>query len=347
MGFYLQLGCSALGTPLRWENAANPHIFISGQSGMGKSYFLKNCIAQLPSQNVRCIVFDYSGDFIQPAANYFPELEKCRKLDVEKDIAINPFRQLQVSTARTERKTDIASRIAEAIIRSYRVRGNMQEVYLRNALKNYLERETKNPCFSGLSHMIQSDSELSKKMASTLIRIQDLSDMIPTTTSEFHWDTTDPGITIVSFDSLPNASAQALVTTFLLTDLWSEHISSSERMCPVIVVLDECQRLQFTEDSIYCRILREGRKNHFGGWFASQWISNKTALEALNQAALRAYFFPGENQIHSLAKRLCNTGDSATLKPYKQLIQRLRVGDFIYQDERGRPIKCHVSERGG
>ena len=103
-----------------------------------------------------------------------------------------------------------------------------------------------------------------------------------------------------------------------------------------VVVLDECQRFRFTENSIFMRILREGRKYHFSGWFASQWIRERGTAEALDQAALKALFYPGEERINALARRLACGGDSAS--DYKKLLRNLGVGEFLYIDSKGNPI---------
>ena len=34
------------GVALRWKNTPNGHIFVTGQSGAGKSYFLQNLILE-------------------------------------------------------------------------------------------------------------------------------------------------------------------------------------------------------------------------------------------------------------------------------------------------------------
>lgn len=67
MDFTIQLGASRMGAELIWSGSSNSHLYASGQSGSGKSCFLKHCAAQLPGQGVRCIVFDYTGTCIRLA----------------------------------------------------------------------------------------------------------------------------------------------------------------------------------------------------------------------------------------------------------------------------------------
>ena len=329
MDFTLYLGTSRMGAELTWSGASNSHLFVSGQSGTGKSCFLKHCMAQLPQQGVRCLVFDYAGDLRHLGV-------PCDNLDVRAQAGIDPFRPLPIGVSSIERPYDTAVRVAETVLSVGSIRGSLQQVCLRNVLKDYITQGSTQSGFSGLIAQMQSNPELAQTMAPTLLRLQDLDNLLPPISRAFSWELEQPGITVLRFDTLPNISAQTLMTQFLLFDLWAEKLSRSETSCPVVVVLDECQRFRFTENSIFMRILREGRKYHFSGWFASQWIRERGTAEALDQAALKALFYPGEERINALARRLACGGDSAS--DYKKLLRNLGVGEFLYIDSKGNPI---------
>lgn len=329
MDFVLSLGTSRMGTPLTWAAASNSHLYVSGQSGQGKSCFLKHCIAQLPRQGVRCIVFDYGGDL-------HPYDIPCDTMDARTQVGVNPFRPLLWGENCRERPYDTAARVAEVVMSVGSIRGSLQQAGLRNALKDYIDRGPTLSSFSGLVTQIQNDPDLTRSMTPTLLRLQDLANLLPSVSQDFSWGLEHPGITILSFNTLPNISAQAILTQFLLFDLWSEKLSQGKDSCPVVVVLDECQRFHFTENSIFNRILREGRKYHFSGWFASQWINDKETVEALNQAALQAYFYPGNDRVDIFAKHLAHGTYLAT--NYRTLLRSLGVGEFLYIDSQGRPV---------
>ena len=329
MDFTIYLGTSRMGRELTWSGASNSHLSVSGQSGRGKSYFLKHCIVQLPRQGVCCFVFDYAGDLQHLGV-------PCDSLDVRAQAGIDPFRPLLLGQNCWERPYDTAARVAETVLSIGGMRGGLQQAGLRNILKAYIESGATNSGFSGLITQIQSDLELARAMAPTLLRLQDLANLLPPVSKAVPWNLEQPGITVLRFDRFPNISAQAIITQFLLFDLWSEKLSMSENSCPVVVVLDECQRFRFTEDGIFTRILREGRKYHFSGWFASQWISNKGTVEALNQAALQAHFYPGTDRVDALAKRLAPNRHSVQV--YRKLIKGLGIGEFLYVDRQGSPV---------
>lgn len=274
-------------------------------------------------------MFDYAGDL-------HPSGLSCDCLNVRTQTGINPFRPLLLGQNCREQPYDIAARVADTVLSIGGTRGSLQQVYLRKTLKDYIERGEASSGLSGLIAQVQNTPELARAMASTLPRLQDLSNLLPPISQTFSWPLGDPGITVLRFDTLPNISAQTMLTQFLLFDLWSEKLSRGEDGCPVVVVLDECQRFRFTENSIFTRILREGRKYHFSGWFASQWISDTGTAEALSQAALQAYFYPGDNRVNALAKRLAHGTRPAA--DYRTLLRSLRVGEFLYIDSHGSPV---------
>lgn len=59
----LNLGRSASGGTVWLRQPSNPHIYISGRSGSGKSFFLKHLLRQALEQDTLCLVLDYSDDF--------------------------------------------------------------------------------------------------------------------------------------------------------------------------------------------------------------------------------------------------------------------------------------------
>ena len=332
MDFTLSVGCSREGAPLKWDDASNSHVYLSGQSGRGKSYLLRRLIAQLPGQGVRCIVFDCSGDYRQSSTLDTVHWETVNVREFAAQLS--PFRRLPLSTQYKEEIEDVAARLSGVIIDAYRIKGNAQPVYLRDAAAEYLRTAGTAPSFSNLAEWICMEQGRARKMEATTARLRDLGRFFPGSGHGVDWKLREPGIKVLQFDTILDRAVQTVITEVLLADLWGEKLSSGNDTCPVVVVVDECQRFRFREESVLTRILREGRKYHLSGWFASQWIDDKVALKALDQAALRAYFYPGGRNVCKLAKVLCST--SQHRKALTQLISQLEVGYFLYQDRQGR-----------
>ena len=332
MDYKLNLGHSLDGMSLPWGNASNGHIALLGQSGRGKSYAIKHFLSQLPEQGVHAYIFDCSGDFRESSMQEILKSTRINILDVRQQARVNPFRSLQLTPYYTEEAGDTAARLTEAILDAYRFRGTAQPVHLRRAINLFMQAFPHSTSFANLISFIEADSERAAKMEPSLVRLEDLSRLF-SGGNGCDWQFDKPGITILQFDTIPDRASQSLITELLLSDLWADKLQASKDTCPVVVLLDECQRFSFNDSSMLVRILREGRKYHVNGWFAFQWIDNKTAVQALEQAALRGYFYPGDRQVHSLAKVLCS--DTSKVREYETLIRRLTVGQFLYTDASG------------
>lgn len=279
MDYKLTLGNSLYGVPLVWENANNGHIAIFGQSGSGKSYTIESYLTQLPAQGVRAIVLDSSGDFRDKENGRWLGEDGLHVgvMDVREQTSFNPFLPLQLSETYTEEPADTAARLSGTILDAYRFRGNVQHLYLKAAMAEYIlfcaqvvGGHQAPPSFSNMVEYINCTNPHANKLAASLIRIQDLARVFLSGGNVCEWGLDQPGITILKFDRVVDRETQVVITEFLLADLWTQKVGVQQATCPIVVVLDECQRFSFGETSMLIRILREGRKFGINGWFASQ-----------------------------------------------------------------------------
>ncbi len=133
------------GLALRWKNTPNGHIFVTGQSGAGKSYFLQNLILQILQQGkARCIVLDASHDLVGglPTAHGVPlkNLPKVSVTDVKSDaFSLNPVRLSLLADGRTEDCHTAATRVVEILRIVFRLSA-VQGIYLTGALREYLTK---------------------------------------------------------------------------------------------------------------------------------------------------------------------------------------------------------------
>ena len=153
-----------------------------------------------------------------------------------------------------------------------------------------------------------------------------------------------PGLCILDFNRVQGQQLRALLLEMVLQTIWSRRCTgepSGKTAVPLIVVLDECQGLAWSEGSAAVRLLREGRKYDVGGWFCSQWIRNETAVSALQQAALQAHFRPEDTRVTRLARRLCPDTRSEA-EQCRHLLQSLRVGQFLCLNQETVPVRISV-----
>ncbi len=346
MGISLELGSSRMGAKLVWGDSSNPqmnsHMYVSGTSGMGKSTFLEHCIMQLPQQGVRVVVFDYAGEFqahLKDKSDVSKVAYEC--YDVRSQVGVDLFPHVRDSQETAESSYEASARIMEMITRTYSLRGRTQRIHLMNALSDYMDSGGEYLTIHEFVDRLRQDEKQISKMPSAYAALQNLSVLLQSRPACFHWNLTEPGITLISFKSIRSSvNAQAFATQFLLSELWTMKIRPAQESSPVVLVLDEAQRLDLSRDSVCDLILREGRKYRLFGWFASQWIDDDYALSTLNQAGLKVYFNPGINNVNALANKMSHSGVKS--KDCARMINSLKVGQFIYLDAEGRPVVCVV-----
>ena len=145
-------------------------------------------------------------------------------------------------------------------------------------------------------------------------------------------------ITVLGVGALEDVQLRNLLLSMILSAIWTQRTTARSMTPPIILLLDEAQTLPWGNGSIMKRTLCEGRKYGLAGWFASQWISDKEAVAALEQAYLRVHFRPDEENARLLAKRLSQEG-TYTFSQCTQLVRSLQVGQYLVRYPSGKWIK--------
>ena len=115
---------------------------------------------------------------------------------------------------------------------------------------------------------------------------------------------------------------------------------------PLPVVLDEAQNLDHSEKSPSAKILTEGRKFGWSGWYATQFLKgllSSDEISRLQQTAQKIYFLPPENEMSSIAANL--SFDQSSRREWERRLASLKKGQCIsYGPIMGRDGKLHRSE---
>ena len=338
-------------TSLYWKGVPNGHIFISGQSGSGKSYFTHGLILQLLYQGkVRCIVLDASHDLAgglptSPGLS-LEDRDQISVVDVKSEnFTLNPIPPLPLGDGKTEDYNTAAARVVESLMVAYRL-SSAQGLYLTNTIRKCLEYFDGECTIPALIAFVNTSLEKDerKRVDLAVARLENFAHCVHCGTGGFDWRLDTPGVTVIDFSRVPTEREQQLLVELSLADIWGQRMRKKDALIPTIIVLDECQKYKFKSGNYTTKLLREGRKYRISAWFASQWISDKEALAALEQAALRAYFRPEPSNVHALARRLA-AGDRELTKTYEIHLGRLKRGQFLYHDQNGRPIIANVPSR--
>ena len=320
----LTLGRRADGQAITTAGRENPHIFVDGISGAGKSFKLKRLAEDAVCQRAQVIAFDYTGDF---AAYMPPEGLPLRRMDVSsEELQINPLSPASGAPASVR-----GQRLVNLLLAGYRL-GTRACVDLMDAAVQYLESGPEIPTVSGLVEYIEQVCPMTRGLASALEPLKGLSHLITSGPEEINVKLNLPGLLILEFRQVESAWMRQLMIELLLRVIWDSRTSTAAgNPNPLILLLDECQNLNWRKDGMPVRILREGRKFEIGGWFASQWVENECAKAALREAAVQMHFRQDQDAATKLARTLASNNREKRER-YTRLIRSLPRGSFIVEN---------------
>ena len=323
----LTLGYCADGRAITTAGRENPHIFADGISGAGKSFKLKQLAEDAVSQGAQVIAFDYTGDF---AAYMPPEGLPLRRMDVsDGELQINPLSPASGASASVR-----GQRLVNLLLAGYRL-GIRACIDLQNATVQYLESGPEIPTISGLVKYIEQACLMTRGLASALGPLKGLSHLITSGPEEINMNLNLPGFLILEFKQAESNWMRQLMIELLLRVIWDSRTSmAAGNPNPLILLLDECQNLNWRTDGMPVRILREGRKFEIGGWFASQWVENERAKAALWEAAVQMHFRQDQNAAAKLARTMA-PNNREKRERYTRLIRSLPRGSFIVENPCG------------
>lgn len=334
MNLTLSLGISPYNRPVLWTDPVNPHISVTGQSGSGKSYFLRGLLEQAAAAGASCIVFDYTSDFRTYTP---PEGIPVRRFEVGRPgFSLNPL----VGVGDDEAEL-IVQRLLAAIHSVFRL-GSKGSMALREAALFYLDC-TKTPTLRGLAGLLR-DMKQTPGLLAAREPLELLASLLPCGEERLTLDLDTPGLTILGFERFLDRELRSAAIELILSAIWDVWTLRTGHAHPLILLMDEAQNLGWQRDSMAVRILREGRKHELAGWFATQWVDKPEIVRALGQAALQAHFRPDDRGIFSLARLLGHENPEQTAQ-FRALLHSLKRGQFILQPPDGKSVLVRVPPR--
>ncbi|ADC46175.1 dnd system-associated protein 2 [Methanobrevibacter ruminantium M1] len=324
-----------------WEfghpSLANRHMLIQGKSGQGKTYFIQRMLKELSIQGIPSIIIDYTDGFkpSQLEPNFKDSLgDKISQYFVVKEnFPINPFKRNTIMIDKDifieEDNSTIASRF-KSIINSVYGLGIQQSNTLYQTVLDCLDKYDDNFDLNILKEEILKDE--SNSAQTVLNKLNELLDKNPFASTDFDWsvlDNKDGKVYIIQLTAL-SKDIQTIITEFILWDLWNYKLTNGSEDNPFIVVLDEAHNLDFSNDSPCSKILKEGRKFGWSGWFATQSVKGSMKIDEiakLENADEKIYFHPTD--VSTIAKDLSK--DNEDKKIYEKELSQLTKGYCIVQ----------------
>lgn len=325
--YSLQLGKDINGRIRTWNGGVNSHIRITGMSGTGKSYLLRYLAGQLPGQGVKCIIFDSTGDFSHQRGRQ-PQgwpVEGTKVLNMKEE----PFELIPFTPQdEKENAADIASRISSTISVALGF-GKRQTGHLTQRIADGLQSGALKE-FRDLKDLLRPDEKSSQSAKSVYSAMDGLWDAFPANAKPFDWEFDKSGITIINLHEAYSEAAEKIVVEMLLGELYSKRMRNSMTDMPhLVLVMDECQRLCWNENSFASKLMKESRKFGISVWAGTQTVGKKTLSQALGQCGLQIAFMPDGNSAASLAKEL--TGfNKVLINKCTMRLMGLERGQFLY-----------------
>lgn len=300
-----------------WEygnkQLANRHLFITGKSGQGKTYFVQTLLAELSNVNINSLVVDYTDGYLQ---NQLDDLFTQKYEDkinhrfiMKEKLPINPFKIQEIDLGGfviPESEQDMADRVVQVIDFVFDL-GLQQKTLLSETIIQGYRANGENLKFSHLADELRySDDKAAQNLYG---RIGSLISRDPFSYEDnFEWSDifgTEGEIHIFQMKGY-QLNIQKVLIEFLLWDIYQYSTRRGNEGKPMPIILDEVQNLNFGSSSPAVKVLREGRKFGLSGIFATQSLDSIKGndTEAIFNAAQQIHFLPPDSQLPTIAKRL-------------------------------------------
>lgn len=326
-----------------WEyghrELANRHILISGKSGQGKTYFMQCLLMELAANDISGIIFDYTGGFkkskLEPEFKDFLGVNLKQILVARDKFPINPFKrnekELDEDEYIQEDFSDVAERMKSVFAAIYKDLGIQQLNAIYQAIMRGLRKYGDEMNLEMLRAELEEDTSGPAKTA--LSQLNPMIDKNPfDNSSEFNWGQfdNDKGKVIVIQLTGFASDVQKMITEFILWDLWYYKLQHGDQTIPLPVIMDEAQNLDHSDKSPSAKILTEGRKFGWSGWYATQFLKGQLSTDEiarLQNSSQKVYFLPPENEVTTIASNLAF--DNVSKKEWEKRLVSLNKGQCI------------------
>ncbi len=326
----------------------NRHILISGNSGTGKTYLIQSMMLELARAGISCMVFDYTDGFteskLEPEFRDFLGSRIVEFPVYHQPFPINPFKRHEIEIAgRTspQKSVDVAERIKSVFQAVYDF-GDQQASAIYKATRDGLDKHGEKMNLNLLREELKEVAKEIPNAKTVLSKIEPLVDREPfDSAASYDWSKIRDGkgtIFIVQLSGFTR-DVQLVITELILWDAWYYNVKHGSKEFPFPVILDEAQNLDHGSKSPSTKILTEGRKFGWSGWFATQFIKNQLSvdeIQRLQQSSQKIYFNPPEAEIVDIA---------AAIEPDKSLRQGWHIR--LAQLQKGECVVVGYEPRNG
>lgn len=294
------------GQKVSFKDAENNHFYITGQSGVGKTYLLSQLVAKRFSLGNKVIIFDSSDSFTYESlcgnlSKRFVD-DNVTFHDIDREgIPVDLFR-IDRSASLPSQKNQLMGILAAAIGEL----SSSQSNALRTALSQMLSEISPNrqPQIGDIKSRINGKGATYESLKNRLEPLFD--DIKQCHMSDNSWGdflrNTDK-IIVIRTNSLYTGCGNQLIDMMLATLF---NYQRENCTTPLDVFIDEIQNQNFSKISPICKIMKEGRKVHLSFFGATQdYYARNTELgSVMGKAGTEIFLRPTSNSESVVAAEL-------------------------------------------
>ena len=301
-----------------WEfghrELCNRHLLVFGTSGMGKTYAIQCILCELGRLGQNSLVMDYTNGFLpnQLEVETKSLLSPHQHIVRQSPLPISPFK-LQVQDigdglSIPETAVTAAKRIAGTFSQVYDTLGDQQHSVLLDCIMASLDSGSNGVTMDFMLEVLESfvnDGRHDRQKVQTVVSklnpfVMDKPFAAGVDGLDWGGIFSDPEhrCHVFQFAGMDPVSSR-LVIEFALWDLNSFVRGTGNKNLPKVVVLDEVQNLDLSEQSPVSKYLTEGRKFGLSLVLATQTTKNirDDKLARLFQAGHKLFFRPADTEL--------------------------------------------------
>ena len=329
-----------------FEEKANLHCFITGQSGSGKTHYMTEFVFTLQKAGQLVVVLDTSDSFTKEAiinnlsAGGNETVKKEVKEYVEENVVFwkvekdgVPVNILNMSNSVPFAEKAVLRNIVSANNPNM---GKKQRAELSRCIDNMLKSNS-------VSMMDLYEEIMEGEVSDSLsMQFEDvLSVFLEYKQSEKSWGEflkDKNGMIVISSAALSGSGGSALVDMLLMSLFYYQRNNPDRH---IAVVIDEVQNQNCGKGSAIEQVLKEGRKYHMSLIYATQYLSetNRERMKTMNNAGMKVYLHPDSTSAKSIS--------TAIQEPFSKL-NSMKQGEcyvvgtlYNNKEHANRPGKVH------
>lgn len=343
---FINDGCGrSAGKQVRYRDEENNHVYITGQSGYGKTYLMAQLIAKCSELGHNLVVFDSSDSFTYESlcrnlSRHFVD-ENIVFIDLDRNgIPVDLFK-IDHSVSLPSQKKQLVGILTAGIGELSAPQSNL----LRSTLSEFISMLGKDEAIRTedmLDLLREGDSSTHESLLNRLEPLfEDINACGMTNRSWGNFLKSSGKIVVIRTDPAYTECGNQLIDMLIATLYNYQHDNPNT---PLDVFIDEIQNQNFSKQSPIRKIMKEGRKIHLSFFGATQdYYSRNTELgSVMSKADTQIFLRPTPNSENVVALELrFNKADM-------ERFDSMQRGDVIvkgsqYNKEQGRNIPTTLS----